>query len=81
MSIVLAKNPSLTTDSFEPFDVENYQKEIVWIISTLCICIPQYFNVVELSTVLLSYTYGVQILKGVGLFFVNNCQHTSFRCC
>lgn len=52
-------------DSFEPFDVENYQEEIIWIISVLSMKIPEYFDVLELVPVLLSYTHGQQILLGV----------------
>ncbi|KAI6205063.1 hypothetical protein M3Y94_00750200 [Aphelenchoides besseyi] len=58
-------NTSTNTESFEPFDVESFQEEVIWIISFLCFFVPQYFKVVNVAAVLMHYCYGRQILKGV----------------
>jgi hypothetical protein len=59
------KNYAIAIESFEPFDVENYQEEIICILSILCINIPEHFNVVTMAPVLLNYTHGQQLLLGV----------------
>lgn len=61
------KNYTALTESFEAFDVENYQEEIICIISILCMNLPGIFNVAELTPILLNYTHGPQILIGVSL--------------
>ncbi|CAD5234413.1 unnamed protein product [Bursaphelenchus xylophilus] len=54
-----------TIESFEPFDAESYQEEVIWIISFLCFYIPSFFNVAEFAPLLLRYSYGKQLIMGV----------------
>ncbi|KAI6192123.1 hypothetical protein M3Y97_00302500 [Aphelenchoides bicaudatus] len=73
------KNPDIATDSFEPFDIENYQEEIICIISILCINIPEQFDVVELAPVLLGYAHGKQIILGMLLNHPTMLEHVLDR--
>ncbi|CAD5229382.1 unnamed protein product [Bursaphelenchus okinawaensis] len=67
----LNANLTSTVDSFEPFDAESFQEEVIWIMSFLCFYIPVLFNVTEIAPLLLRYAYGKPLILGV---ILNNPQ-------